>query len=241
MKKYLIVQIILFFNIFLNAQNKKITFAMDIHESFRTMKTMSNEENVTNIFQRRSSDEKPLKTISVSLTYEFLKHKNLSLKSGLGVTSYGYWIAHLIGARWPSEITLEGYKYDPTLPHDIIAGRSGNFLTIPISINYAINFSKHVSLVPSIMVQNQMFMYSKGYQKTDIGNFTNSYFQLSYNIRRFNLAYEYKLAINVDVYKSLSVQLGYSRNAQLFDTNIIGPIREKQYKEGIVIGANYSF
>jgi hypothetical protein len=179
------------------------------------------DENITNVFE-----------IGVIKMWDIRKHLNLGL--GFNYSRMGYNLKELKNIRWPSEITSQGYMFDPSLPHNILPSNYLNYAEIPIIFEY--NSNSRINFLPSISVVNQFYLNSLSKSKTDVGNETK--FGKDKFVLPYNLALTAGIAMGYRVINNIEVKIGLNYKTQLL-TAIKGDINETLYSYGLDIGVRY--
>jgi hypothetical protein len=182
----------------------------------------------------RDFDETIANVFEIGVTKMWLINKHINLGLGLNYSRMGYNLKELKDIRWPSEITSQGYMFDPSLPHNILPSNYVNYAEIPIIFEY--NSNSRIKFLPSISVVNQFYINSLSKSKTDIGNETK--FGKDKFVSPYNLALTAGIAMGYRVINNIEVKIGLNYKTQLLKA-INGDINETLYSYGLDLGVRY--
>ncbi len=205
-------------------------------ESFRSLYYDKTDTSLQNSILLSSGDTK-VTSINFGIKYRIFDKKYLSFKAGIEVNALGFMDKRITDVRWPSEITANGYVFDPTLPHDIQTGRKLIYIDVPLTAEIKKSWGKwtpniQLELVPQYLIS------IKSITKTEFG--TESNFQKpSDNIDRFNLALGASVGSYYNLNDKWSIMINCFYRKQLLGI-IDAPITAKLYAFGFNAGVSFN-
>lgn len=212
------------------SQNQKFEFFIGLNNSFRELQYANNEKH-----QFEEGDTRVL-SANFGFRYNVLKDRSLNLKAGLDLTAYGFMDRKITDVKWPSEISPEGYKFDPNLPHELQNGRKFIYVELPIVAMLNKSFGKwtpnlQLEIIPQYLISYKMI------SKTDLGN-TSNVQSPPEKFNKLNIAIGATIGSYYRLYPKISIfVIGFYRH-QLFDI-IAAPITAKLYGLGINTGVAF--
>lgn len=203
---------------------------------YRNLLFDENDENIKNQALNRK-EEKATFISSFAITTEINLEENLKIKTGLGLANLGYVKQHLKGIRWPSEITPNGYKFDPSLPHEIKSKQFLQYLELPflLQINSTGN---RIQLYSSAGFVSQYMIRVKAISETDLG--TKSQSGKPNGMNNFNVMYDFELGSQLKLNEKISFKIGFNYGSQLLAIDDKS-LSEKLYRYGIKTSVKYVF
>jgi len=177
-------------------------------------------------------------SLNYGVRYRIFDKKYLSFKAGLEVNAFGFMDKKITNLRWPSEITPEGYVYDPTLPHEFLqSGRKFIYMDMPLAGEIKKSWGKWT---PSIQLEfvPQYLISIKNITKSELGTSSN-FKKPSANVERFNLALGVSLGSYYNLNDKWSVMInGYYRRQLMGIAD--APITAKLYAYGCNAGLSFN-
>jgi hypothetical protein len=222
---------IILINIFvlnkLGAQDQKFEIFTGWNESFRILEYTSEKRPPLN------QSDTDIQSLNFGLRYNFYHSKSYGFKFGLDLSSYGFMDQKISNVRWPSEITPEGYKFDPSLPHEFHNGRKFIYLESPIAGCLKKSFGKWTPIIQLELIPQFLIAY-KSIRKTDLENNSDIQSPPS-SIEKFNLAVGANIGTYYRILPKVSIFLNGFYRRQLFGI-VDAPITAKLYGMGINVG-----
>ncbi len=201
-----------------------------MNESFRILKYSGNAQ------PPYVEGDTKVQSLNFGLRYKFWEAKSISLRAGLDLTSYGFMDRKITVVRWPSEITPQGYIFDPSLPHELHNGRKFIYLEMPIAGMLKKSFNKWTPNIQLEIIPQYLISY-KSISNTDIGN--SSRLQSppdKYN--KFNFAAGVTIGTYYSLSSTVSILVNCFYRRQFLDI-IEAPMTAKLYALGINVGVGF--
>ena len=234
--KTIIIQLLILIipTITFGQMNSSFDFIFGIENSYRILKSSSEEPIVQGILVDRDNRELKKSNWRVGFNYNKRLSNNFVLKTGIRLASVGYKDEKKTDLRWPSEIGPNGYMFDPSLPHELQLIRDYWFLEIPVAARFEIT-KKKFSPFLEFGVSPTVYISTRTKQITDIDT------KVTYQ-RGGTSDYN-----NVHLVGFASLGVNYSLNDkfQLFGQGIYryhltklidAPIEENLYNYGVEVG-----
>lgn len=232
MNKFLILILTNAFIYQLNCQNS-LEVKYNLYKSFRVLNYAKTDVKLQQKALSREIEENDAYVFELGVYKYWVLNKQLNLGLGANYSRMGYKLKELKDIRWPSEITAQGYNFDPSLPHNIVPSNFVNYIEIPIIFEY--NSRSKFNFSPSISIGNQIYINSLAKSNTDLGN--NSKFGKDNNVSSYNLAITGGIALGYRV-NDFELRIGLSYKNQLL-TTIKSDINEVLYSYGLNLGVRY--
>jgi hypothetical protein len=218
------------------AQNNKFEVLFSVSESFRILDYDKSDSLLNSIAASSYSEDEKVNSFNIGFRYRVFNNTLLSFKAGLDFSGYGFMDKRRTGIRWPSEITSNGYVFDPTLPHEIQTGSKRIYMELPLIGEVKKSWGKwtpnfQLELVP------QYLLTIKSIMKTDLG-IESSYTQPLVINNRFNLAFGTSIGCYYTLTEECSILVNGFYRRQLFGI-IDSPISAKLYAFGLNAGVNF--
>ncbi len=205
-------------------------------ESFRILSYDKTDTILQNIISLSSGDTK-VTSINFGARYRLFDKKYLSIKAGIEVNALGFMDRRITDVRWPSEITANGYVFDPTLPHDIQTGRKLIYVDIPLAAEIKKSWGRwtpniQLELVPQYLIS------IKSITKTEFGTDSN-FKKPTENYNRFNLALGASIGSYYKVSDRWSVMINCFYRRQILGI-VDAPITAQLYAFGCNAGVSFN-
>lgn len=193
----------------------------------------NSNQNLENIVNQRNEDENSISTFEIGIVNFWSISKIFNIGAGLNFSRSGYSLKEITDIIWPSEITPQGYVFDPSLPHRIKQINIINYLELPIILEYS--SGGDVLFMPYISLENQYYIRTLSRSKTDIGDIDKT--GKDSNVNKYNLAVEGGLRLGYK-FGDFVPTIGVFYNQQLL-TAIKGDISEKFNSYGLNLTLKY--
>lgn len=212
------------------AQDQKFELFIGANESFRKL-----EYTGTGSPPMVEGDTK-VQALNFGLRYRILNSRYCGFKSGLDLNAYGFMDRKITGVRWPSEITPQGYVFDPKLPHELHNGRKWIYLELPLVLEFKKSFGKWTPNI-QLEVVPQYLVAFKSISNTDLGK--NSEIQSPPNeYDKFNFATGATIGTYYGLSSKVSIFINGFYRKQLLGI-IDAPITAKLYAMGLNAGVTF--
>lgn len=232
MYKYSLFILLILCGINLKSQNS-VEISFSRYQSFRMLIYDQNNEILKKIATAREIDDKKVGVFEFGVNKFWKYNTYINLGLGLNYSRMGYHLNEISGYRWPSEITATGYKFDPSLPHELRLSNFVSYIEIPIIVEY--NSNSKIQFSPSISLVNQLYLNSLSRVKTDLGSSSSS--GRDDIVSPYNIAFVGNLAIGYRI-NDFVLKLGLSYKNQLF-VAINEDIQEKLFSYGWNLSTRY--
>lgn len=218
------------------AQINNVSFDVGLQQGFRNLIYDDKNENLFNQALSRKNEKATFIT-SFTLSTDFDLIANLKLKTGLGFANLGYTRQDLKNLRWPSEITPQGFVFDPGLPHEIKSKQFLQYIELPLLLQFY-TAENSIQFYGSAGCINQYMVRVKAINETDLSKETKS--GKPNGLNKYNLMYDFELGSQIKVFNNIACKIGFNYGSQLLAIDDKS-LSEKLYRYGIKTSVKYNF
>lgn len=235
MKSHLIqLLIVLIPTVSMSQMNSSIDFILGLENSYRSLKTASDEITILDLVAFREEKEFHKLNWRIGINYNKRLTNNLLLKSGIRLASVGYKNEKQTDLRWPSEIGPNGYMFDPSLPHEIQFSYDYWFLEIPLCVRFEFS-QKKISPFVEIGVSPSVYLFTRTKSDTDIGSEVTYRRGGTSDYNNMHIVGFGSIGANYEINEKIQL-FGQALYRYHFTSLVDAPIEENLYNYGVEIG-----
>jgi len=214
--------------------NSSFDFIVGIEQSYRSLSLAPDAFVPINIIDLRDTNESAKFNWRIGFNYNKRLSNKFFLKSGIRLASVGYKGEKQTDLRWPSEISQEGYMYDPSLFHELQLVYNYWFIEVPLVARYEFS-SKKFSPFLEAGVSPSYYLTTRTTTITDLGTSTTSMRGGNSPFTNLHLVGVLSLGANYDITDQMQLfgQVIYRRH---FSKLVVAPIQEYLYNYGLEFG-----